>query len=153
MRFLLALLLAGAMPASAQSFGPQPDSLTRAELLKLRDGAWRAWFSNDRAAFERIVPDELLAMGWDGGMWADRERTMARMREYAATGQRLTRLDFPANKWQRYGDVVLLYSTFELETTSKEGTIQRTTGRASEVFVRRTGRWVHTAWHLDASTP
>jgi hypothetical protein len=32
----------------------------------------------------------------------------------------------------------------------RAGQEQETTGRGTEVFVRRHGRWVHTGWHLDA---
>ena len=138
------------VPADAQSLGPQPDAATRTEILRLRDGAWRAWFGNDGPAFERIVPDELLAIGWDGGAWNDRARTMERMREFAATGQVLRSLEFPENAFQQYGDVVLLYSTFRL-VVGKGDASTTTSGRASEVFVRRHGRWIHTAWHLDAT--
>jgi Domain of unknown function (DUF4440) len=149
---LVSLCVIMTVPVNAQSLGPQPEAATRAELLHLRDAVWRAWFSNDGAAFERIVPDELLAIGWDGGPWNDRARTMERMREFAATGQVLRSLEFPENAFQQYGDVVLLYSTFRLVVGQKAGEgSTTTTGRASEVFVRRHGRWIHTAWHLDAA--
>jgi hypothetical protein len=31
----------------------------------------------------------------------------------------------------------------------RAGTAQETTGRGTENFVHRQGRWVHTGWHLD----
>jgi hypothetical protein len=139
----------GASPASAQQFGPQPDAATRRELLVLREAAWRTWFGNDRAGFERIVPDELVALGWDGGSGDDRPRTLTQMGEFAKSGQTLTSLEFPRNVWQRYGDVVILYSSFRLVLTDSAGQSQATTGRDTEVFVRRHGRWIHTGWHLD----
>ena len=139
-----------ASEVSAQDYGPQPDSATRREILALREAAWRTWFANDRAGFERVVPAELVALGWGGGPWEDRKQTMAQMAEFATSGQRLTALEFPRNVWQRYGDVVILYSSFRLELTDSAGKRQETAGRGTEVFVRRNGRWVHTGWHLDA---
>jgi hypothetical protein len=138
-----------ASPVSAQQFGPQPDAATRGELLALREAAWRTWFANDSAGFTRVVPDELVALGWDGGTWDDRRQTIAQMRAFAREGLTLTSLEFPRNVWQHYGDVVILYTSFRLVLTDREGQAQETAGRGTEVFVRRQGRWVHTGWHLD----
>jgi SnoaL-like domain len=147
----LALTLGvAAAPLSAQQFGPQPDAGTRAEVLIIREAAWRTWFSNDQAGFQRIVPDELVALGWGGGPWEDRTRTMASMAEFAKSGQRIKSLEFPANVFQKYGDVVILYSDFRLVLVDKDGKASEAAGRGSEVFVRRNGRWIHTAWHLDS---
>ena len=139
-----------ATAASAQQFGPSPDPATEREILALREGAWRAWFTNDRAAFQRIVPDELVALGWDGGPWDDQARTLANMAQFAEGGSTLTALEFPRNVLQRYGDVVILYTSFRLVLTDRAGRARETSGRGTEIFVRREGRWIHTGWHLDA---
>jgi hypothetical protein len=147
---LAVVVSGGASTVSAQQFGPRPDAATRSELLVLREAAWRAWFGNDSAGVERIVPDELVALGWGGGSWDDRRQTVAQMRAFAKSGRTLTSLEFPRNVWQRYGDVVILYTSFRIVLTDRAGQAQETTGRGTEVFVRRQGRWVHTGWHLDA---
>jgi hypothetical protein len=149
-RHALVLLSAvTAAPLAAQQFGPQPDAATRTELLALREAAWRTWFRNDQAGFQRIVPDELIALGWDGGPWGDRVQTLAQMEAFAKSGQTLTSLEFPRNVFQRYGEVVILYTNFRLVLTDSAGRSQETTGRGTEVFVYRDGRWIHTGWHLD----
>lgn len=146
---LAVVISVGASPVSAQQFGPQPDSATQQEILALREAAWRTWFANDRAGFERIVPDELVALGWGGGSWDDRQQTVAAMAEFARGGSKLTALEFPRNVFQRYGDVVILYTTFRLVLSDPAGKAEEITGRGTEVFVRRRGRWIHTGWHLD----
>ncbi len=153
--FALLLLLAQPVHAFAQQFGPQPDDKLRTALLKDRETAWRTFFSNDHAGFTRLVPDELLAIGWDGGGWSDRAQTLNNMNEFAKSGRTLSALEFPRTEFQRYGDVVIMYSTFRVTLKSPDGTTQQTSGRGSEVFVLRKGRWIHTAWHLDniATTP
>ena len=146
---LAVVVAVGAAPVSAQQYGPEPDLATRQELLALRESAWRTWFANDREGFERIVPAELVALNWGGGPWEDRETTMASMAEFARSGMTLTALEFPRNVFQRYGDVVILYTAFRIVLTDSAGQPQETAGRGTEVFVRREGRWVHTGWHLD----
>lgn len=139
-----------ATPLAAQQYGPQPDAATRAEILALREAAWRAWFGNDREAFLRLVPDELVALGWSGGPWDDRDLALASMVEFAKGGRRITALEFPQNVFQQYGDVVILYTSFRIVLASGAGQAEETAGRGTEVFVRRNGRWIHTGWHLDA---
>jgi hypothetical protein len=142
------LSLAAGSPLIAQDYGPQPDAVAKREILAVREAAWRSWFTNDTAAFKRVVP-ELVALGWDGGAWEDRAQAMAAMGEFAKTGLTLSQLEFPRNVFQMYGDVVILYTSFRLVLKSPAGQTEETTGRGTEIFVRRDGRWVHTGWHLD----
>ena len=146
---LAMFLLASFTPLHAEEYGPQPDSATRAEILELREAAWRTWFDNDQAAFQRVVPEELVAMGWAGGEWEDRGQTLRAMAEFAKGGRTLRALEFPRNVFQKYGDVVILYTTFRLVLEDAAGKAEDISGRGTEVFVRRNGRWIHTGWHLD----
>ncbi len=149
-----ALAMMGAVSTmSAQSFGPQPDAATKTELLALRERAWRTYLSNDQAGFQQVVPGELLAMGWDGGTWSDRAATLRQMTELAGAGQTIAALHFPRTEFQQYGDVVIFYTTFHLALKGKDGTVSETSGRGTEVFVRKNGQWTHTAWHLDRIPP
>lgn len=137
---------AQAQPASA---APSTADGIDSELLVTRETAWRAWFAGDVAVLESMLPAEFISYGMTGRELSDRARTLAASREFAASGGRLERLDFPATSAQRYGDVVVLYSLYEVrlvDGTGKESTLK---GRATEVFVRRDGRWLHPGWHLD----
>jgi len=146
---LTILLLAPFTPLQAEEYGPEPDAATRAEILQLREAAWRTWFNNDQPGFQQVVPDELVAMGWDGGPWEDRAQTMKVMQEFAKSGQTIRALEFPRNVFQQYGDVVILYTRFRLVLADPAGKEEEISGRGTEVFVRRNGRWIHTGWHLD----
>ena len=150
LRLTLALVLAApAGSLAAQQYGPQPNAATQREILAVRESAWRSWFANDRAAFGNAVPAELVALGWGGGPWDDRAGTLVQMGEFAGSGGALTVLEFPRNVFQQYGDVVILYTRFRVVITDRAGTAQETTGRGTEIFVHRQGRWEHTGWHLD----
>jgi len=58
-------------------------------------------------------------------------------------------MEFPRVEVQVFGDVAVVYSQylFEVETA---GARQVSSGRATEVFVRRAGRWVNPGWHMDS---
>jgi hypothetical protein len=146
---LMSLTIALSTAAEAQQFGPEPDAKSKAELMADREVAWRAFFSNDRVTFNKLVPDELLAISWENGAWADKPATLVNMNEFAKSGQKLTSLEFPRTVFQQYGDAVILYSTFRVVLTAPDGARRETIGRGTEVFVRRNGKWAHTAWHLD----
>lgn len=149
-RTILAVVLpALAMSALARDVGPRPDAQTRAEVLRLREIAWRTWFGNDQEGFKRVVPHELVAFNWDGGPWEDRAATLEGMSEFAATGMKLTSLEFPENVLQKYGETIILYTTFRVVLTGADGSSLTIRGRGTEVFVKRRGRWIHTGWHLD----
>lgn len=148
--WMLITSLTVAVPAAAQRFGPEPDRATKREILRLRESAWRTFFANDQEGFKRVVPRELLAMGWGGGEWNDRAEILTAMAGRAGSGETLETLEFPRNEFQRYGSVVILYTSFRLVLKARDGTLRETKGRGTEVFVRQNrGGWAHTAWHLD----
>ena len=101
----LALMLAMmASPLAAQEFGPQPDADTQRDILALRETAWRSWFARtDRAAFQRVVPDELVALGWGGGPWEDRARPWPRWRSSRRAGIRWRRSSFRGRSFSGMG--------------------------------------------------
>jgi hypothetical protein len=51
---------------------------------------------------------------------------------------------------QVYGYTAIVYSKYlyEIESGGKSST---QTGRATETFVLRQGKWLNTAWHLDTA--
>jgi hypothetical protein len=58
-------------------------------------------------------------------------------------------LNFPHTEVQRFGDVAVTWSTFRLVTEVK-GKQSTDTGRATEIFVLRDGRWVNPGWHTSS---
>jgi ketosteroid isomerase-like protein len=120
-----------------------------AEVLAVRESAWRAWFVGDEAALLAMLPEEFLAIGWGGAEISGRAATIASSRAFKASGGRLVSLSFPETRAQRFGDTVVLYGSYEVTigTGTKEEHVR---GRLTEVFVKRDGRWLHPGWHLDA---
>jgi hypothetical protein len=62
---------------------------------------------------------------------------------------KLTRLEFTDTETQVYSYTAVVYSKYlyEIESGGKSAT---QTGRATETFVLRQGKWLNTGWHLDA---
>jgi hypothetical protein len=142
---LAAQPVAAANPAQHRQF----NSVERAELLKTREAVWRAWFANDHEALEKFLPDDLIGINNGEEKWDTRAIALEGAAQFAADGGRLVRLEFPHTEIQVFGDVVVLYSLF---TTETEVHGQRTvsSGRATEIFVRRDGYWLNAGWHLDS---
>lgn len=147
-RFLSAVLLLLPVAAAAQAPGTL-DAKSKADLLATRETAWRAWFAGDRATLESMLPAEFIGIGWGEGPWSDRAASLAGSEEFARGGGKLSLLEFPRTEIQVYGDVAVVYSTYKVGfTAGGEQVVQE--GRATEIFVKRGGRWLHPSWHLDS---
>ena len=125
------------------------DAKSKADLLATRGLAWRAWFAGDNKTLEAMLPAEFIGVGWGEGPWSTKAQSIASSQEFAAGGGKLTALEFPKTEIQSYGDVAFVYSTYKVTfTAGGQNVVQE--GRATEVFVRRSGKWLHPGWHLDS---
>jgi ketosteroid isomerase-like protein len=122
----------------------------KSRLLAAREAVWRAWFANDAAQLAESLPPELIAIE-TGEKWQTREDELAGAKDFAAKGGKLVRLEFPQTEIQAYGHTAVLYTKFTLET-ELGGKQTRLSGRATEMFVSRHGKWVNVGWHLDNGT-
>ncbi len=134
----------------ARSQEPQTVSAAaREEILARREAVWRAFFSNDRARLEELVPADTVAINAGEEVWHDRDSVLAGAADFAASGAKLVRLEFPRTEIRVYGDTVILYTTYSYEIES-EGKREAYSGRGTEVFVNRRGELLNVGWHLDS---
>jgi ketosteroid isomerase-like protein len=135
----------------AQLATPRPigDQMKK-RLLDAREAVWRAYFAGDRATLERLIPEETVAIdpGADPN-WSGRQRILEGSVEFAKSGGKLIKLEFPKTEIQMYGMTAVIYSiySYELETGGQRSTH---TGRVTEVFVLRNGQWLNPGWHMDS---
>jgi hypothetical protein len=120
---------------------------TRQQVLAAREEVWRTWFANDRAKLEELIPEEAVALE-SGGGWENRATILANAKEFAESGTKLVRLEFPRTEIQMYGNTIILFTSYQLET-EKSGEKTTVTGNAIETFVRRDNRLVNTGWMLS----
>lgn len=151
----IAALLVAAVSATTVQAQPAPriaTSLPAAELAtldRIRKDVWVNWFAGDTAALRRVLTPELVAISPDVPHWQDLEQTLAASAGFKAGGGRLLSVDFDSTTVHRFGDVVVMFSHYRL-ALMHDGQRATQKGRATEVFVRHRGQWLHTSWQLDA---
>jgi hypothetical protein len=117
-------------------------------LLAAREAVWRAYFGGNRAALEKLLPQELITLE-AGGDWSNRKSVLDGSARFAADGGKLLRLEFPRTEIQAYGYTAIVYSSYVYEI-EMGGMRSTNTGRVTEVFVNRNGAWVNPSWHMDS---
>jgi hypothetical protein len=130
----------------------QPMTITpqiRQRILAAREAVWKAWFTNDRAALERLIPEETIAINDGNEGWSDRAAVLASAKRFVDSGGKLVRLEFPKTEIQVYGNTVIIYTTYLYET-EVNGNRSTASGRATEMFVRRGDELVNVGWHMDS---
>jgi hypothetical protein len=121
----------------------------REQVLAAREAVWKAYFANDRAALERLIPDEAIAIDEGSSEWSNKAAILAGAKRFADSGGKLVRLEFPKTEMQIYGGAIIIYTTYisEIESNGKRAT---QSGRGTEIFVRRGNELVNAGWHLDS---
>jgi hypothetical protein len=126
-------------------------SEVRQRILTAREAVWKAWFANDRAALEKLIPEEVIAINNGEEDWSDRAAVLDGAKRFAESGGKLVKLEFPKTEIQVYGNTVLVYTTYvyEIDMNGKRTTAK---GRATEMFVRRGDELVNVGWHMDSGS-
>lgn len=122
---------------------------TRQLILTKREAVWRAWFNNDRALLEKLIPEEAIAINSGDSEWSNRAAIFEGAKRFAESGGKLVQLEFPKTEIQVYGNTVLVYTTYIFETESN-GKRSVSSGRGTEMFVWRGDELVNVGWHLDS---
>lgn len=120
----------------------------RERILAARESVWKAWFANDRALLDKLIPEEAIAINSGEEGWSNRTAILEGAKRFADSGGKLVKLEFPKTEIQVYGDTVIIYTTYVYET-EVNGKRSTSTGRGTEMFVRRGNNLVNVGWHLD----
>jgi ketosteroid isomerase-like protein len=125
-----------------------PDQMKK-RLLEAREAVWRAYFAGDRATLEKLIPEETLAIEAGANKWSNRQMILDGSAEFAKSGGKLLKLEFPKTEIQVYGYTAVVYSNYSYEIEAGGQRINQS-GRVTEVFVLRKGQWVNPGWHMDS---
>jgi len=140
-------LHAESMEAQLQAPRNLPNQMKQ-RLLAAREAVWRAYFAGDRAALEKLIPQETLAIEAGDNNWSSRQTILEGSERFAKNGGKLIKLEFPKTEIQVYGFTAIVYSNYayELEVSGQR---HNQSGRVTEVFVLRNNEWVNPGWHMD----
>jgi hypothetical protein len=121
----------------------------RERVLAAREAVWRAYFTNDRATLEKLIPEEAIAIDDGAEAWSNRAAILAGAQGFADSKGKLVRLEFPKTEMQIYGNTIIIYTNYiyEIEANGKRTAFR---GRGTEMFVRRGDDLVNVGWHLDS---
>jgi ketosteroid isomerase-like protein len=141
-------LHAESMDEQMAALRPLGDQMKK-RLLEARKAVWRAYFAGDRATLEKLIPDETIAIESGDNNWSNRQTILDGAVQFAKSGGKLLKLEFPKTEIQAYGRAAVIYSNYayELEQGGQRSTHA---GRVTEVFVLRKGQWVNPGWHMDS---
>ncbi len=119
------------------------------QLLDAREAVWRAYFAADRATLEKLIPEETVTIEPGGNQFGNRNAVLQGSAQFAKSGGKLVRLEFPKTEIQCYGYTAVVYSTYlyELEVNGQRS---QQSGRVTEFFVNRNGQWLNPGWHMDS---
>jgi hypothetical protein len=117
-------------------------------LLQARETVWRAWFAGDTKTLQELLPADTIAISTGNQHWDTQPGIIQSAAKFRAQGGRLIRLEFYSTKIQRFGDVAMLYTRYLYEIEVK-GKRSLTSGRVTEIFVFRNGKWINPGWHTD----
>jgi hypothetical protein len=145
MKIILAMAGALAILIVADS-AARPDD--RTELLNVREEVWRAWFANDTKTLDALVPADTIVISSGEEKWKNQSDILQSAARFQANGGKLIRLEFPRTEIQCFGDVAITYSRYLYET-EVDGKRSLTSGRVTEIFVLRHGKWTNPGWHTD----
>jgi ketosteroid isomerase-like protein len=139
-------------PAWKSQQTSMPATLTprlRQQILEAREAVWRAYFTNDQAQLDKLVPaDTIVLEGSSEKPFVKKAEILESAKQGAQRGSKLVRLEFPQTEMQVYGDTAIIYTTYLYELENAQGERRTSTGRATEIFVRRQGAWVNPGWHM-----
>ncbi|HJX84121.1 MAG TPA: nuclear transport factor 2 family protein [Candidatus Angelobacter sp.] len=126
---------------------PVPESVRKA-LLAAREAVWRGEFLQNPGL---LPPEAIGIVEWTED-WKHRDEIIAGAKTANANGINIRRLEFPRTEIQLYGDTAILYSTYMYEAEFNGESAGVETGRSTEIFIRRNGKWLNAGWHIDSGT-
>jgi len=150
MRFKVPIMMAAAVFASVNVATLAAQKQNDEALLHVRETVWRAWFDGDTTMLAKLVPRETIVISGGEEKWKKQADVIRGAVQFHAAGGKLIRLEFPRTEVQHFGNVAIVWSSYELET-EVAGKRSPESGRVTEMFVWRHRQWSNPGWHTDST--
>jgi hypothetical protein len=95
-----------------------------------------------------LVPADTIVISAGEEKWKNQADILQSAARFHAKGGKLIRLEFPRTEIQRFGGVATTSSQYLYEI-EVDGARSLTSGRVTEIFVLRKGKWTNPGWHTD----
>jgi ketosteroid isomerase-like protein len=118
-------------------------------LLEARRSVWLAWFTDDQLALKKLVPKDTVVISAGESKWKHQAEVLQSAADFHASGGKLVSLQFPRTEVQHFGNVAIIWSEYVLEL-EVDGKRSKSSGRVTEIFVKRNGQWTNPGWHTDS---
>jgi len=138
------------LPVMLIALGWASSTDDQSEILKVREAVWRAWFADDTKTLKELVPPDTIVISAGEEKWKNQAEVFQSAAEFHAAGGQLIRIEFPRTEIQRFGGVAIIWSQYVVETETN-GKRSSSSGRVTEIFVRRHGQWTNPGWHTDST--
>jgi hypothetical protein len=102
---------------------------------------------NESAGFTVLDVPIIISSGEE--KWKNQADIFQSAIRFQASGGKLIRLEFPRTEIQRFGIVAITYSQYLYET-EVDGKRSLTSGRVTEIFVLRHGKWTNPGRYTDS---
>src|SRR5229473_1399529 len=84
-------------------YGMKSYKMREFDMIFKGEAAWRAYFAGDRATLEKLIPEETIAIEPDNNTLSNRQIILNGAEQFAKSGGKLFKLEFPKTEIQMYG--------------------------------------------------
>ncbi len=84
-RMMIGICVLGMLMGPGMAYGQDE----RAQILKVRESVWRAWFANDTKALERLVPADAIVISSDEAKWKNQSDILRTAAEFQAERRKI----------------------------------------------------------------
>lgn len=137
------------MTTNSLSTGDATDDLS--EFSEVIEGLWAAWSRKDLSAIERLFTEDYIDLTLTASRTVGRAAAMDGVREFVSKNS-IDSFAIADLMVQRLAEDAVVCSYFWSDNATIGGTKMSLRGAASEVLVRREGRW-QIALHHETRSP
>jgi Domain of unknown function (DUF4440) len=125
---------------------PASDRNLGKTVQALREAVWRAYFSNDDAFLDKTLRPDFGLLSDPQSVSSKRAEVFTAAKKFAETDTHLISLEFSHTEIRLYEQTAILYADFRYELESSGKHQDPVSGKTTDIFVYRDGKWFQVGW-------